>query len=79
MSRTLWCGRDAAKFACATSQLIEFEPLGLNTNVAIVVRLDFLAPPGRAASPLPGPAPSLVVGNTHILFNPKRWRREGGR
>jgi hypothetical protein len=42
-------------------------PRGLRDNVALLVLLA-----RRGAPPDGGGEPALLVGNTHLLFNPKR-------
>ncbi len=64
------------KFTCRLSDTIKMEDHGLRDNVGLIVVLKAHTPAptttSSAPSPPPDPSPTLVVANTHLLFNPKR-------
>lgn len=59
---TFWL---TARYSLVHKEAIEFEKMGLRDNTALVVVL-------RSAGGDP-----IVVGNTHVLYNPKRCVVEG--
>jgi len=67
-----------SKFLALRTEGLQMRRFGLKDNVALLVLLaPLLAPlPGsetEEARPIADPsAPALLIGNTHLLFNPKR-------
>lgn len=62
------------RFTALQSESLQMRSFGLKDNVALLVLLAPVAAAPRGPAPaVPHPsAPALLIGNTHLLFNPNR-------
>ncbi|CAL8463659.1 g3193 [Coccomyxa elongata] len=68
------------RFTALRSESLQMRSFGLKDNVALLVLLAPVAAAPRGLAPaVPHPsAPGLLIGNTHLLFNPKRGDIKAG-